>query len=389
MGTEDNKIIHFPGFDPDNEKPPNKRQTLKTFIHKHLTKSFLAFVLGTLLIPVIGFVLGPYLSKNIGSTKITDSYTMQYTYAVSSTALLNDPPPDHDSEDEIYKYACAVRACFSCSKTSIAQATDNTLNILSIADYSQPELVYHCLTNGNTVNFYIVNSGDGIGDPVSITITAKLRDFDDFSKCTDIPWDKATKTGSDTVFPLKTTSVKGGDGIRYYSFEPSDWAFSLMEEGRHIALYAKIESDTESPELFFGDLYMYEGRLIVDGGGAGPGDWYTLNYVSIPVDNTQAGDIIPIHSTFLIQDRAAADTVLIPDKSCRLEYSLTYKIDGKELIAGPFSTTIHVPLYEDMTTIYVAQYMNDADIDYYKYGSNPELQEKIGHDPSRIIEGSE
>lgn len=389
MGTEDNKIIHFPGSDPDNEKPPNKKQTLKTFIHKHLTKSFLAFVLGTLLIPVIGFVLGPYLSKNIGGTKITDSYTMQYTYAVSSTALLNDPPPDHDSEDEIYKYACAVRACFSCSKTSIAQATDNTLNILSIADYSQPELNYPCLANGNRVNFYMVNSGDGTGDSLSFTLKAKLPEEDDYSKSSDIPWNKITKVNSDTTFPLKTAPIKGGDGIRYYSFEPSEWAFSLMENGRHIALYAAFEGKTESYELFLGDLYLYEGRLTVGTGGFGPNDWHSLNYVYIPVDNTQPGDIIPIHSTFLIQDRAAADTVLVPDKSCRLDYSLTYKIDGKDLTAGPFTTTIYVPLYTDMAAFDVAHYMNDADIDYYKYGSNPELQEKIGHDPSRIIEGSE
>lgn len=387
MSTEDNKIIHFPGSDPENEKITSKKQLLKSFIHKHLSKSFIAFVLGTILIPAIGFVLGPYFSKNIGRTKITDTYTLNYTSAVSSASLVNYNEPDHSSAREKYTFACAVRTCFSCSKTSIAQATDNTLNILSIHDYSEPVLNYHCLASGNTVNFYIVNSGDAAGCPEGVTLLAKQTDTGTPANSPVLPWDKVAKSDPDTAFPLKPAPVEGGDGIKYYSFEPSDWAFSFMQDGGQIGLYGKVENKTESAELFFGIMCLYEGRLIIEGGGAGPGDSNILNYVYIPVDHTSAGDIIPIHSTFLIQDRAAADTVLIPDKSCRLKYSLTYKIDGKELTAGPFTTTIHVPLYENMSTLNIANYMNDAGMDYYQYTSNPELQEKVGHDPVRIVEG--
>lgn len=386
MSTKDHKIIHFPGPDLDKENNPPKKQTLRAFIRKYINGSFIAFVLGTFLIPVIGFVLGPYLSKNIGSTKITDTYTMPYTSAVSSTSAVNYNTPEPDNEHEKYNFACAVRACFSCSKVSLAQATDNSLNILSIEDYSEPVLNYHCLAKDNTVNFYVVNSGDGTSEPVSIELNAMLVDNDMPSDSSWIAWDKLVKPGSDTALPIKITPIDGGDGMRYYSFELSDWAFTLLQAGKNIHLNGRIESRTESLELFFGSLSLFEGRLVVSTGGAGSDDTNILNYVYIPVDTTQAGDIIPIHSTFLIQDRAAADTVLIPDRSCRLEYSLTYKIDGKELTTDSFTTTIHVPFYKDMTTINVALYMNSSGIDHYKYASNPELQEMIGHDPAQLIE---
>lgn len=86
MSTEDKKIVPFSGGDGNKEKNDRQKRTdsgirrAAQWISKHLGLSVLAGVV----VPVLIAVVGPSLSKNFGGTRLTDSYTMPYSYAADN-----------------------------------------------------------------------------------------------------------------------------------------------------------------------------------------------------------------------------------------------------------------------------------------------------------------
>lgn len=384
MDKKDNKIITFPNPDSRNSTPGHNNSKSRHPFFKH-SLNFLMFVIASILIPVIGFVLGPYISKNIGNTEISDSYVMPYIYALSPQSA-NYNSPAASTPDDTHLYACALRTCFSCSKVSIAQATDNTLHILSVEEYQKAELQYHCLAFGESIYLYAINAGDGASSPSSLGFNAKMTDGVDDINGSDIKWEHLIKNPSVPGLPLDVPSIEGGDGLEVCSFELSDWAWERLREGAQFRLFINVGSKDEENELFLGNITLIDGRLAMELGGAGPGDDTVLNYVYIPVDEISSGSKLPVHATFLIQDRATADTVLIPNKSCRLKYTMTYEVDGKELMSGPFTTTFYVPLYKSMSTLNIAQFMNEHGLTQYKYKSNTELHEQNRYVPESLME---
>ena len=99
---------------------------------------------------------------------------------------------------------------------------------------------------------------------------------------------------------------------------------------------------------------------------------------------------IPVKAVFNIQDRAAVDTVIIPSESCKMEYSMSYEVDGRELETERFSTVVKVPLYKPLAEYSVAEYMNENDIEHYIYRvTDMELSRKIEFDPGSLMDEAE
>ena len=86
MSTEDKQIVPFSGGDGNNDKNDRQKRTdagmrrAAQWSSKKLGLSVLAGVVVQVLIAVVG----PSLSKNFGGTRLTDSYTMPYSYAADN-----------------------------------------------------------------------------------------------------------------------------------------------------------------------------------------------------------------------------------------------------------------------------------------------------------------
>ena len=186
-------------------------------------------------------------------------------------------------------------------------------------------------------------------------------------------WNTLIQSPAQTVFgstlSLDIAPLSGGNSIQYYAFEISEWALEQLKSGSTIQINSQIiEKSSQNssspkcgPTLEF--LRFFDGHLIVEHGGAGLEKNTYTNYAYIEVDAIQNEDIIPVHSTFPIQDRAVSDTVIVPDSSCQIEYSLTYSIDGKKLTTPTYRSKIIVPLYQTHMVPTIAQFLNDHSVD--------------------------
>ena len=352
-------------------------------------------------------VVGPFLSKNFGETRLTDSYTMPYSYATdnyvanvreSDIEARMHSPREEDMDADFYEKACAVRSFFSSSMVSKAQVTDSVLNIYELEEYAYADLDYFAFAktteNGTEVRVYIVNSGNGVSEPDTLTFSGELVSGGDFSSAEDFAWSEMDSGvvenagGAGYGYAVNTEAVYGGDGIQAYKFVLSDWAMEELRKGKKILLYADSASRTENQMIPLGWLLMSDGEVKVEGGGAGDGDGqYTYYvYVNVPEDS---GRKIAVNAAFSIQDRASVDTVIIPSESCRIRYSMTYRVDGKDMETDKFSTTIQVPLYKFFASYSIASHMNDEDIEHYVYQSDPELHEEAAFEPLSLADDKE
>lgn len=409
MSTEDKKIVPFSGGDGNKEKNDRQKRTdsgirrAAQWISKHLGLSVLAGVV----VPVLIAVVGPSLSKNFGGTRLTDSYTMPYSYAAdnyvanvreSDTEARMYSPREEDMDADFYEKACAVRSFFSSSMVSKAQVTDSVLNIHELEEYAYADLDYFAFAktteNGTEVRVYIVNSGNGVSEPDTLTFSGELVSGEDFSGAEDFAWSEMDSGavenagGSGYGYAVNTEAVCGGDGIQAYKFVLSDWAMEELRQGKKILLYADSASRTENQRIPLGWLLMSGGEVKVEGGGAGDGDGqYTYYvYVNVPEDS---GRKIPVNAAFSIQDRASVDTVIIPSESCHIRYSMTCRVDGKDMETDEFSTTIQVPLYKFFASHSIALHMNKEDIEHYVYQSDPELHEEAAFEPLSLTDDKE
>ena len=366
-------------------------------------------VLTVIILPVFLAVLGPFLGKNIGSTELTESYVMPYIYARSDylanapgtgTAAGNDAdmilyPREEQMSAEYYEKACAVRSFFSCSKVAVSQVSDSALHLYSLERYEYSDLSYLMFVKGNEIRIYVVNSGNGTAEAGTLGFSAGLAlPAQDLPQAQSVPWTdvdaNAAAAGKDrSVLQAERQSVNKGDGILVYAFCLSEWALEQLADGSRLALWADADSGQSGNEISLGWLSMQNGEIIVDRGGLGDdGNKYTYYvYVDVP----RGGDRdIPVKAVFNIQDRAAVDTVIIPSESCKMEYSMSYEVDGRELETERFSTVVKVPLYKPLAEYSVAEYMNENDIEHYIYRvTDMELSRKIEFDPGSLMDEAE
>ena len=368
MDTKDkkdnNKIVRFPGAE---QKSDRKVGMWKRLIRGGFDRHPAFVVLTVIILPVFLAVLGPFFGKNIGSTELTESYVMPYIYAWSDY-LANAPgtgtaagddvdmirqPRGEQMSAEYYEKACAVRSFFSCSKVAVSQVSDSTLHLYSLERYEYSDLSYVTFVKGNEIRIYVVNSGNGTAESGTLRFSAGLAlSAQDLPQAQSVPWtdvdaNAAAKGKDQAVLQVERQSVNKGDGILVYSFYLSEWALEQLAEGSRLALGVGTDSGQSGNEISLGWLCMQNGEIIVDRGGLGDdGNKYTYYvYVDVP----QGGDRdIPIRAVFNIQDRAAVDTVIIPSESCKMEYSMGYEVDGRELETERFSTVVKVPLYEPL-----------------------------------------
>lgn len=395
MSMKDKKIVPFPGTEMENKK--SEKGWIKRILAL-LVRHPLYTVLIGVIIPVIIGVIGPFLGKNIGTTELTESYIMPYTYA-QENYIANAPRRQNinvsgaqDGEiktEDFYNEACALRAVFSCSKISMSQVTDSLLNVYSLEPYTYANVNYFAFAKENEVRFYAVNSGDGASEPAELSFSAKLCPEMDLAEeiaftWTDLDAELSESSEVQETLEIKSESLGAGDGIQIYSFLLSDLALEQIESGKSIALHLDVKEQEEETSLILGWLSMYDGKVIVGtGGGDGDTDKYTY-YVYVDVENG-GNRKIPVNAVFNIQDYAAADTVIIPSRSCKMEYSMSYQVGEKELETERFISTIRVPRYKALGAHEVAFHMNEKDLDKYSYGSDKELHEKVKFDPTSLM----
>ena len=410
MDTKDkkdnNKIVWFPGAKQEFDR---KAGLWERLIRRGFDRHSAFVVLTVIILPAFLAVLGPFFGKNIGSTELTESYVMPYIYA-RSDYLANAPgtgtaagddadmipqPREEQMSAEYYRKACAVRSFFSCSKVAVSQVSDSTLHLYSLESYEYSDLSYLTFVKGNEIRVYAVNSGNGTAEEGALRLSAGLAlSAQDLAQAQSVPWtdvdaDAASAGEEQEALQVERQSVNGGDGILVYSFSLSDWALEQMAEGGILALWADTAPGQSGNEISLGWLSIQNGEIIVDRGGLGDdGNKYTYYvYVDVPLGGNRD---ISVRAVFNIQDRAAVDTVIIPSESCKMEYSMSYRVDGRELETERFSTVVKVPLYEPRAVYSVAGYMNENDIEHYIYRlTDKELSGELEFDPCSLIDGTE
>lgn len=396
----DKKLIPFPHHNNKNTASYThaSNQDSSSHIRNRLISILpLSISIVSVLIAVLS-IFGPYLIKELGSVKIMDSYVMPYQYTDTAfTAQMSDfPATSGNIDNAVYQTACAVRTAFSSSKVGQAQATDNVLNVHRIDTYNTPELQYFSLADKNTVKFYLINCGSGSSSNMTLQLQAYL--YKNEQPDTSIlisDWNTLIQSPAQTVsgstLSLDIAPLSGGSAIQYYSFEISEWALEQLKSGSTIQINSRIIEKNSQNSSFakdgptLGFLRFFDGRLIVEHGGAGVVENTYTNYVYIDVDSIQNNNVISVHSTFPIQDRAVSDTVIVPDSSCQIEYSLTYSIDGKKLTTPTYHSKIIVPLYQTHMVPTIAQFLNDHNLTYYQYHSISELHDIVAYDPKSLL----
>lgn len=397
-----NKLIPFQHPKRKNSTP--SVHTFKPVSSSHNRKKIAAMLplsisIVSVLIAMLS-IFGPYLIKELGSVKIMDSYIMPYLYADTAFATpdSNFTASSDNTDNSVYQTACAVRTAFSSSKIGQAQATDNVLNVYRIESCDTPDLQYFSLADKNTVKFYLINCGSGSSDNMTLQLQAHLyQDEHPDNSILISDWSTLFQTSSSALsvsgstLTLDIAPLPGGNAVQYYSFEISEWALEQLKSGSTIYITSQIiekinpqnPSPKEGPTLGF--LRFFDNHLIVEHGGAGVEQNTYTNYAYIDVDAIRNDAVIPIHSTFPIQDRAVSDTVIVPDASCQIEYSLTYSIDGKKLTTPTYQSKIEVPLYQTHMVPTIARFLNEHNLTYYQYHSISELHDIVAYDPKSIL----
>lgn len=117
-------------------------------------------------------------------------------------------------------------------------------------------------------------------------------------------------------------------------------------------------------------------------GGLGAAGNIPSIVIDIPFEVKDSNMEIEFKVNGLVADYIDIQTVLIPDRSCKISFFLEYELDNQVFATNEFTTEIIVPIYTSGANTHsgLAKYCAENGIVDFQYGDDSSVQEALVHD---------
>lgn len=371
----------------------NKNKKLKKIIKKFKKYNYKWIISATYAVITLCFALSNQSSimDIFGSVKIDFSKIIPYEWAGFCTNHKEVFIESQDMIDDIedtYNKACTIRTYFKNSMSSVYRISDMFINIKEISPIIESRIDISATVIDNCIHVYAINQG--LDDAKNVQITLKLEYLlkDNRSNI-----DINTYFNIDNYMPsIMIENINGGEIIELFSIDiEQEFIDFVLQNYNWIDFYANISVENNSKKILLGALYYSEfDQEILITKSEGEDYIATTYFYFLNVDNKKG--IYPIQMTInpnIKNDfNVGIDTIIIPNQSCDIVFSLSYKIGNKTIETEDFSAKIIVPLYNDDLGFYdsLLEYCVENQIKCYKYGTLYPVENALKYDIYTILD---
>lgn len=294
-----------------------------------------------------------------------------------------------DTNDDSYVKACKALVYFMNNTGNEVRMTDAKLKLDSLEKIEAPLLAADAKLFGDHIEVCLLNNGWGRSDDIKLSVYGKY-----WPNGKETLVDLNPFTGGTELYVKTFEPLDSGEIIRALSIPVNDDDFveymvSLGSSG--LEINAMVESGSEKRECYLGDMYYIaeqESLVLVKGFGGGVEDDIVRNII-IDIDKPfEELSLFPDGNTPMLTSRERLTAMVIPTRSCKLGFSLSFEIDGgKWLSTDVLYADIIVPVYDDEYDFEkILDIFEECGLSEYTYGQSKEIQAVIAYDPVTILQ---
>lgn len=257
-------------------------------------------------------------------------------------------------EESYYMGALVSMNCENKNEKS-KNVTSHLINLKRIElyeDLKQSLLVHHVYKDGK-LNYYVTNNGWSELKDYDIELQFKFHSQNDYEEKDEFENEEWTKQ---IGIYKKEFHLLSGDILEFASIDVySNYMIRILEAGYNIVAVAKIsDPDGDLKKERVGSIIMQEGQVRISEYkqplGANQPDSIFYHTEIVHVDDCLGAEEIVLPKILYsdpIDGISTLCSAIIPDKSCRLVFSVNIKIDGKyEINSKEYDVNVRVPVYD-------------------------------------------
>ena len=299
---------------------------------------------------------------------------------------------------DAFEDALGVVSFFKIESSFASRVTELRIVLHDLKSVKVPLIWADALFEEGTLHMFLTNDGFASVKNLqaSLKLTKQMSTNDTDKKKNEVVTGSAFPNNNQTIID----AMNSGD-IKSFPFQPNVAWFKneLTEENwptnTSVALELSVVMQGEGlkrTERILGWFYLSDGELVFEPGELGEGDIDSVAYAILDVDKLEQQDF-PCELTIPLDDPAAGsvmkriETLLIPTKSCKIDFFLRYCFDGAEWIESPrFKEEVRVPIYlgQDFNGALISHLFYELGLLSYQYADR-KIDELYEHSPQSVL----
>lgn len=288
-----------------------------------------------------------YIMNLFGTIKIDFSRIMPYEFSGFYTNYKDIFIKSQDMmgyTDSIYNKACAIRTYFKNTMADVYRISDIFINVKEISPIVESHIDITADVIDNCIHVYAINQGLGNANNIQVALNLESLENDIINMDAYFNFDGASST-------VVIDDIYGGEIIELFSIDiKQEFIDFILQNNNWLNLGVELFYENESKKFLLGALYYNEFEQVINITKAQGQDMISTTYFCfINVNNGEGKYSIgmPINPNIENGYNVGVDTIIIPDQSCELLFSISYKIANKIIETEDFYAQIMVPLYND------------------------------------------
>jgi len=302
------------------------------------------------------------------------------------------------AKNDIYEDALGIVSHFKIENSFASRVTELQIVVHDLKGVIVPLIWADARLTEGTLHVFLTNDGFGAAADIRVHLTLTKQSY-----CISTD-EKKNEVVTESAFPETTQAavdfMASGD-VRSIPFQLNEaWlknelAQETLPAGTIVSmeLHAAVQGEgLKKTEQLLGWFYLTDGELGFEPGELGEGSVDSVAYVILDVDKLERQAFpcelaIPLDDPPVGNGMKRIEALLIPTKSCRIEFSLRYCFNGTEWIESPrFKEEVRVP-------IYLGQSFHGELINHLFYGlhlhsyqyADRRIEQQYEHSPQSVL----
>lgn len=324
-----------------------------------------------------------------GTTKIDFSKMIPYTHSgvdINYKEVFLENLSIINYNENNYNKACTIRTYFENSMASVYRISDIYINIKEISPIIESEIDLSATIIDDCIYVYAINQS--LEDARNVKVTLNLGAVE-YTNIPDIDINSYFNfnQGSSSIM---IDRIEGGKIIELFSFNAKREFMDILMQNVWFYFNAVLSIEDNSKEISLGMIYYNEYDQTIELSKSEGDDGIASTFFSfISVSDGEGEYPIQMKNNPNIENayNVGVDTIIIPDQSCDMIFTIKYKVHNKTIETEEFSARIIVPLYDD-SDFYnsLLDYCIDNQILEYKRGTSYFIENNFKYDIYSILD---
>lgn len=327
-----------------------------------------------------------------GKTSIDFFRVTPYTFAGSNVENRNEFVRffdyTYDHTDEYFK-ACNVRTYFNNTMASAYRISNLYIDIKEINPILEPCIDISAIAVDNCVHIYAINQS--LAKEENIQIDIKGRYFiDEWFNVEYFDLYKYFKF-INCASSISIDNIYGGEIIELFSFKIEDEGIELLDQKGWVGLETNLDTPNTTEKTFLGFLvYDGNGQDVHISKSEGYNDIAATFFAFVDA-NCDVGKYeipMPTNPSVANDYNIGIDTVIVPNQSCDIKFSLIYTIGKDTIETDTIFAKIFVPLYNDDEGFYnsLLTYCIENNIKDYRRDTSSYLEHIFKYNVNTLLD---